>query len=249
MNRMAPKRRLIVNADDFGTSPGVNRGILEAHENGIVTSASLMVRGAAAEEAVRMAADRGRRFSLGLHVDLGEWELAESSWRPLYEVVPLDDDAAVRSEVDRQLEMFRRMTGHDPTHMDSHQHVHRREPARSVLLETARRLGIPLRHFTPGVRYCGDFYGQTEDGRPRPEAVTARQLLRIVDALAPGVTELGCHPGEAGAARGMYVAERAREVEALCDRAVRDRLDELDVELCSFHHVEAGPLEAGEPAS
>ncbi len=52
---MPAKRYLIVNADDFGLSEGVNRGIIRAHEQGIVTSASLMVRGAAAAEAARYA--------------------------------------------------------------------------------------------------------------------------------------------------------------------------------------------------
>jgi predicted glycoside hydrolase/deacetylase ChbG (UPF0249 family) len=45
-------RRLIVNADDFGLSSGVNRGIVEAHEGGIVTSATLMACGAKFQEAV-----------------------------------------------------------------------------------------------------------------------------------------------------------------------------------------------------
>ena len=47
---MIAQRYLIVNADDFGQSPGINRGVIEAHENGIVTSASLMVRWPAAAE-------------------------------------------------------------------------------------------------------------------------------------------------------------------------------------------------------
>lgn len=46
---------MIVNADDFGLSPGVNRGIIQAHEHGIVTSASLMVRRAAAYQAAQYA--------------------------------------------------------------------------------------------------------------------------------------------------------------------------------------------------
>jgi len=49
------ERRLIVNADDFGQSPGINRGIMEAHERGIVTSVSLMVRWPAAVEAAAYA--------------------------------------------------------------------------------------------------------------------------------------------------------------------------------------------------
>src|SRR5207247_11145801 len=53
--RRDDRRDLIVNADDFGQSAGVNRGIIEAHERGIVTSASLMVRWPAANEATAYA--------------------------------------------------------------------------------------------------------------------------------------------------------------------------------------------------
>ena len=48
---MRPRAYLVVNADDLGYSRGINRGVFEAHERGIVTSASLMVRRPAAEEA------------------------------------------------------------------------------------------------------------------------------------------------------------------------------------------------------
>ncbi len=68
------RRRLIVNADDFGQHACVNDGIIAAHEHGIVTSASLMVHGSAAQDAAAYA--RGRpALDLGLHVDLGEWRL------------------------------------------------------------------------------------------------------------------------------------------------------------------------------
>jgi len=67
------QRLLIVNADDFGLSDGVNRGIVEAHERGIVTSASLMVWHDAARAAAAYA--RGRpQLDVGVHLDLGEWE-------------------------------------------------------------------------------------------------------------------------------------------------------------------------------
>src|SRR4051794_34872451 len=61
-------RILIVNADDFGQSAAITRGIVRAHEQGIVTSTSLMVRCPAAAEAVKHAAG----LDLGLHIDLGE---------------------------------------------------------------------------------------------------------------------------------------------------------------------------------
>src|SRR5947209_5936730 len=102
---MAESRRLIVNADDFGLSPGVNAGILEAHARGIVTSTSLMVRWPAAAAAAAQAREHPR-LGLGLHVDLGEWIYRDGSWQPLYEVVPLGDAGAVAVEVARQLDRF-----------------------------------------------------------------------------------------------------------------------------------------------
>src|SRR5262245_5377777 len=81
---------VIVNADDFGQSHGVNRGIVHAHQYGIVTSASLMVRWPAAPEAVAYAREH-QSLSLGLHVDLGEKVFRAGEWVPMYTVVPLQD--------------------------------------------------------------------------------------------------------------------------------------------------------------
>jgi hypothetical protein len=81
-----------------------------------------------------------------------------------------------------------------PTHLDSHQHVHREEPLRSVLLEAGRRLGIPVRDLAPGLVYRGDFYGQTAKGEPLPDAIAVDALLGLLSSLPPGITELGCHP-------------------------------------------------------
>ena len=145
---MANKRYLIVNADDFGLSAGVNRGIIRAHEEGILTSASLMVRYPAAAEAAHYALQHPR-LSVGLHLDLAEWVYRNDEWVARYEVVPPDDEKAVAGEVTRQLEAFRRLLGRDPSHIDSHQHVHRNEPARSVVSQVAQRLAVPLRSVSP----------------------------------------------------------------------------------------------------
>src|SRR5439155_13341092 len=156
---MTDARYLIVNADDFGQSPGVNRGIMRAHQHGIVTSASLMVRWPAATAAAEYARMHSS-LSVGLHLDLGEWFYRNSNWTLLYEVVDPHDASAVRMEISRQLAVFRRLVGRDPSHIDSHQHVHRNEPIRTAALEASRKLGIPLRDCRADVRYCGRFYGQ-----------------------------------------------------------------------------------------
>ena len=137
-------KRLIVNADDFGLTPGVNEGVITGHTGGIITSASLMVRGPAAAAAARLSATH-RRLSVGLHVDLGEWIYRNDCWAPLYEVVDPADAGAVALEVERQLDMFRELMGREPTHLDSHQHMHHDEPLRSVMRAQAEKLGVPLR--------------------------------------------------------------------------------------------------------
>jgi predicted glycoside hydrolase/deacetylase ChbG (UPF0249 family) len=226
-------RYLIVNADDFGMSPGVNRGVIEAHENGIVTSASLMVRWPAAAEAAAYAREHPD-FSLGLHLDLRELAYKGGAWMPVYEVVPTDDATAVEEEAGRQLAAFRRLVGRDPTHLDSHQHVHRREPARSVIVEIARELAIPLRHHNPRIYYCGAFHGQTGEGSPLPAAISVDRLIEILTALPPGITELACHPGLDDKLRSAYRRERAEEVRVLCDPRVRATIIAGGIELRSF---------------
>ncbi len=230
------RRYLIVNADDFGLSEGVNRGIIEAAEKGIVTSASLMVRQPAGGAAAAWARS-GAKLSLGLHLDLGEWVYRDKEWVPLYSVVPTDDAQAVASEVARQLAEFRTLVGRNPTHLDSHQHVHRNEPVRSITAGLARQLGVPVREQQPGIHYCGDFYGQTGEGETLPDALSVKNLKKILAALPPGVTELGCHPGYDNGLDSPYRFERELEIKALCAPELRQALTSLGIELCCFDNL------------
>jgi predicted glycoside hydrolase/deacetylase ChbG (UPF0249 family) len=227
------RRTLIVNADDLGLSEGVNCGVLRAHDEGIVSSASLMVRAPAAAHAAEELRLRPR-LGVGLHVDLGEWVHVDGEWRTVYEVVDGDDAAGVAAEVAGQVERFRALLGRDPDHLDSHQHVHQREPARSALLAIARSLRVALRGLDPVVRHCGAFHGQTGTGDPLPEAISVDALVRLLRGLPAGATELGCHPGLDPDLASPYREERAREVEALCDARVRHVVAEEGIELACF---------------
>lgn len=226
-------RCLIVNADDFGLSPGVNRGVVKAHRQGIVTSASLMTRGPALEEAAALARENPR-LSVGLHVDLGEWVYVNYAWCPAYEVVPLDNSEAVADAIAHQLRVFRLVMGRDPTHLDSHQHIHRSDPVRSILLQQARQLGIRLRGENPDIRYCGRFYGQSGQGYPYPEGISVQTLLTLLRHLPAGITELGCHPGEGADLNSTYNVERSIECQTLCHPLIRACLDAENIQLCSF---------------
>lgn len=226
---------LVVNADDLGLSEGVNRGIFEAHERGIVTSASLMVRWAAAREGAAYA-KANPRLGVGLHLDFAEWAIRDEQWVRLYEVVNLDFPRAVEREVERQIELFFHLMDRQPTHLDSHQHVHQDVRVRGIVEAAARRLEVPLRH-DGRVRYCGDFYGQDEHGGPYPEGISPEQLERVVRTAADGVTEMACHPGYDDGLDTMYRDERAMEVAALCDPRVRRAVEESGVRLVHFGEV------------
>ena len=242
------KRYLIVNADDFGQSHGINRGIIEAHVRGIVTSASLMARWPAGKEAATYSREHPK-LSLGIHFDFSEWACRRGSWLPLYQVVPDDDVEGIALEASRQLAAFRRLVGRDPTHVDSHQHAHRGRRVRPIFAEIAGRLGVPLRGCSPSVRYCGSFYGQTSNGQPLPSFISVNALIRILVKLPPGFSELGCHPGRGNDLDSMYLRERALEVNTLCDPRVRAAIADLEIELCSFRDVPvneaAGPSRRG----
>jgi chitin disaccharide deacetylase len=226
-------RILVVNADDFGQSSAVNRGVIEAHRSGIVTSTSLMVRWPAAAEASVMCRAYPK-LAVGLHLDLGEWFLQDGEWRAHYEVVPLEDASAVEQETERQIAAFGELMGRAPTHIDSHQHVHLREPLRSIVARNARELGVPLRRCDARVRYCGAFYGQDENGAACHENISIDALLGLLAALPEGTTELCCHPAAAQDLNTMYSAEREHELRVLCDPRVRAAIEREGIELRSF---------------
>lgn len=236
--RMTGTRFLIVNADDFGQSPGINDGIIQAHERGIVTSTSLMVRWPAAAAAARYQRSHPA-LSVGLHLDLGEWVYDNGNWEPVYEVVDQEDPAAVRSEILRQLEAFRSMTGQNPSHLDSHQHVHTRGAARDISIEIAEQLNLPLRSLRSRATYCSGFYGQTGEGAPLPDLISQDALLAILDSLPEGYTELGCHPGLGQDLETTYAVERSTEVETLCAPRIRSAIEEHGIRLCSYRELAA----------
>jgi predicted glycoside hydrolase/deacetylase ChbG (UPF0249 family) len=196
-----------------------------------------MIRWPSSVDAAAFARARPR-LSLGLHIDLGEWVYRRDTWVPLYQVARTDDPEGLMRELSLQLQSFRQLVGAEPSHLDSHQHVHREEPLHSLMVDAARELGVPLRDAASHVRYDGSFYGQSSRGYPVPEAIRVDALLRLINTLPAGITELGCHPGTADDVLDtMYHAERAQELRALCDPRVRAAVHAAGVRLCSFREL------------
>lgn len=229
-------KQLIVNADDFGLTADINAGIVQAHRHGIVSSTTLMVHGAAAEEAAAWAR-QNPALGVGLHIDLWEHVLRDGHWVRVYQHCE-EEPTAIQAELVRQIDRFRSLLGREPDHIDTHQHVHREALVGEVVRAFAGQHGLPLRGHG-GLRYVGGFYGQDDAGGPYPEGITPERLMELIDSLPEGaVTELSCHPGVVAAddALGgtMYRVERNTEIATLCDPRVRARVARGDVRLGRF---------------
>jgi len=210
---------LIINGDDFGASRGINRGIIQAHHDGILTSASLLVNGPASIEAAALARQHPG-LSLGLHLELDAGDLNE-----------------VAVQCERQMVQFRELTGERPTHVDSHHAVHHDARVLPHVLALAQRAGAPVRGHS-GARHLGKFYGRW-GGVTHPEQIGVEGLLRLLDAeVREGVTELSCHPGyvEPGY-RSNYLVERELELRTLCDPRVRQAIRDRGIRLMGFRDL------------
>ena len=150
-------RRLIVNADDFGLTPGVNRAIVEAHSHGIVTSSTLMASGAAFSEAVQIAP---ANLSIGCHVLLvdgrsilnpgkiptlasavgGEFEqnIGGFAVRALCGRIRREEIEAEATAQIRKLQT----AGISVSHIDTHKHTHIFSQVLGPLLAAAKACGV-----------------------------------------------------------------------------------------------------------
>jgi predicted glycoside hydrolase/deacetylase ChbG (UPF0249 family) len=151
-------RLLIVNADDYGLTRGVSRGILRAHREGIVTSASVLAVGPAFEDAARELRDAPSGFGVGVHLAavgedppllspsrirslVGRDGRFPRSWRAFLLRASRVQPAELEAEFAAQIERVRG-AGLAVDHLDSHQHLHLLPKVRTIALRLAARFGI-----------------------------------------------------------------------------------------------------------
>lgn len=255
--RGAPRavRRLIVNADDFGLTAGVSRGILAARRDGIVTSTTLLVGRPVDRGLIRDLQASG--LGVGLHVNLtlggplarparvpslvdGEGRFV----RDAREVAARARPDEVRIEVGNQIDAFRALMGRMPTHLDSHHHVARHSPVREVVLDFARALTLPVRSEDDEVRAEARRLGlRTPDhfmGESGPEPWwSAERVLDHLRALPAGAAEFMTHPGHFDDDLGYsrYGPQREIELAGLTDPRARDLLAREGIELIDFRSL------------
>jgi chitin disaccharide deacetylase len=167
--------RLIVNADDYGHTAGVSRGIREAHRCGIVTSTTAMMNMPDVEKALQQSGQECPRLGVGVHlvlttgkpllpasevgtlVDAGGEFLGEEGLAAQIASVDLEQ---VRREWTAQVEKFIAIAGRAPDHLDSHHHAHYFSPGLCrAALELAQKYQCAVRFPTRavGLDMLGDF--------------------------------------------------------------------------------------------
>ncbi|MFA5809280.1 MAG: ChbG/HpnK family deacetylase [Thermoleophilia bacterium] len=192
-------KKLIVNADDFGLTEGVNRGILECHERGVVTSTTLLVNGDDARAAAEAAAEHPQ-LGVGLHLNLtsGKPVLAAGKVSSL-----IDDEgffpgmftmvrrlisgrarrdelaAEVQAQIDKCIEL-----GIKPTHIDSHHHLHALPRLRSVVCDVCRKAGITrMRGYYMSARSLKSFAVATAARMPAGESLKTPDRFSGIEVM------------------------------------------------------------------
>jgi hopanoid biosynthesis associated protein HpnK len=285
-------KKLIVNADDFGLTRGVNRGIVQAFREGILTSTTIMANGPAFDDAVEQA-QANPALGVGCHLVLvggravarpGEVpSLVDSDGRLAESLLSLVARLAcgivkpghIERELRAQVERIRG-AGIEPTHFDTHKHTHILPQVMEPLAKVANEFGITrIRKPFESTRKMLDLLRGGTDGRPsisqRAKSAAARAaaprfrrlaaahglrtpdyffgiaitgrlgaaaLLRILEGLPDGTSELMCHPGvcDEDLDRTATRLKHQREVElaGLLDPAARRASTDRGIELISY---------------
>jgi predicted glycoside hydrolase/deacetylase ChbG (UPF0249 family) len=143
---LSARKQLVVNADDFGFTPDVNAGIVEAHRGGILTATTLMANGDAFDDAVRLACETPS-LDIGCHLVLiGGHSLV--SGRAFPQTVPQLLRALTTHGIQPYEELSAQVrhilaAGIRPTHLDTHKHTHLAPPVLEAVARIGQEFGIP----------------------------------------------------------------------------------------------------------
>ena len=201
-------KRLVVNADDFGFTPDVNAGIVEAHRHGILTATTLMANGDAFDDAVRLSRETPA-LDIGCHLVLIQGRSLLTG-RALPKSIPqllaalARRELRVYDELAAQVKQIRR-AGVQPTHMDTHKHTHLAPP----VLEAVSRLAAE--NDAPWVRRPFDFPLSAPGAVPLLKRLTSEALATTRRHFHRVLEKHGCRATDHFA--GFQITGRFRTAE------------------------------------
>ena len=204
---------LIVNADDFGYSSGVNKGIIKAHIEGIVTSTSVMVDAVTAYEAKDLVQYQG--LAVGLHF------------------VP-SESTPIAVELQRQVDKLIAITGKQPSHIDIHKVREGDIDLKDTVNIYAHANSIPTR-YSGTAKFISSFFGPHAAGD-----VSVAQLKKSISEATEPYNELMCHVGFADEyllSHSSYSTLRENELESVCDNTIKEFINKLGLKLANWELI------------
>ena len=194
--------KLIINADDFGLSEGVNYGIISAYKSGVVRSTSTMANMPGFEHAMELLKEN-ENLGCGVHMTLSCYKPVLSNLKTIVdengyfirritnEVIENMDLDEVYEEFCAQIEKVRSKT--DITHLDSHHHVHTLEKLRPVIERVLEKYDLPIRggfeydfNYSKIIPLIDTFYGDN---------VSEDYFVKKIDYLKSyEIADIMCHP-------------------------------------------------------
>jgi chitin disaccharide deacetylase len=244
--------KLVINADDFGYSKGVNLGILEAYNHGVVSSTTMMVNMPGAAHAAALAlAHPGLGVGIHLVLDCGYpvhsnvSSLVDGTGRfyKMEEMLEKADPHDIEKELNAQIEKFFSF-GLTPTHLDGHHHVHGQVKIYPFVEKLANAFKLPIRKVSADTNHSSnqllqtiqtflyEFYGNT---------LTPTSLIDLVKKSTSYETaEIMCHPAyvdEEVLTGSSYNVQRARELSILTNPEVKQMIEENHIELVTYKDV------------
>lgn len=252
-------RKLIINADDCNLTPGVTRGILLAHDQGIVTSTTLLANLPLEERTVKEVKKR-KALGIGLHLNVTLGfplvspgripSLVQSDGRfrrPADYLKKMPSRKEVVREYGAQILLFEKRFRRKPDHLDTHHHLHDHPLFFAAVSEIARGWKVPVRRcrIFQLSEYAKRIHGlKTTDylfGNLEARYIwQAESFLGIVRNLPEGTSEIGCHPGFCDRQLreiSSFQDARERELKLFSDRRLRKEVLSLGVDLVRFSEV------------
>lgn len=226
---------LIVNADDFGYSPGVNKGIIKTHTDGIVTSTSIIVDGVASEQAIELKKYPG--LSVGLHFNIFDKELNGNILK--WTILPLTEIRKIEKDFIRQVGKFTKLVGKPPNHIDGHYHIHLHPVVKPIIEKYSNKNGIPVRSLN-GIKSIRSFFGWDKLNKKDLKRISTGALLKILANLEEGMNELMCHPGYADNVIkeiSRYAQEREEEIKTLTDKRIFNAIRDNKIKLINWKEI------------
>ncbi|MBI4115846.1 MAG: ChbG/HpnK family deacetylase [Candidatus Omnitrophica bacterium] len=243
-------QRLIVNADDLNLTRGVTRSILQAHDEGIVTSTTALVNLPLEIETIRKVKKRNN-LGVGIHLNVTLGSPVSRSARvpslikeegkfkrPADYLKKMPQLREVVHEYEAQIELFQKHFGRKPDHFDTHHHLHDHPLFFQAVSHLASRWKVPVRRcqLVKDLKTTDYLFGNLS----AQDYWRKESFLSIAANLPIGTSEIGCHPGfcdsELRKISSMQDV-RLEEFKLFSDRKLRKVLADFGIELIRFSDI------------